>query len=183
MVDLDAKNPVHVFDSFNLPILLTELDTVFDLTSYLDEKVRAINSLQALSYAGEEDLLAHYFLNFDKTTNKHFIGVRDPSINMLFVAEGDWSHFIKSNPYKRKKEADKVSYFLDSLIQRTCQNAFDGKLGGDGGIWTGKSGVYELAKEPRFFRRELASRMLKAVDSFPSTSEPIIRNLSFILRR
>ena len=44
MIYIDKENPVHVFDSHNLPIIFSELDTFFDFSSYLDAKIDAINS-------------------------------------------------------------------------------------------------------------------------------------------
>ncbi|MES2784256.1 MAG: hypothetical protein V4684_02250 [Pseudomonadota bacterium] len=38
---IDRQNPIHVFDSHNLPIVLRELGTVSDFAGYLDEKLRA----------------------------------------------------------------------------------------------------------------------------------------------
>ena len=59
-VELDRQRPVHVLDSHNLPILLGELDTFFDLSSYFDAKIEAVNRFDCLTYCGEEDLLAYY---------------------------------------------------------------------------------------------------------------------------
>jgi hypothetical protein len=77
--------------------------------------------------------------------------------------------FIASEPYKRKKEADKDSYLWDELLQRTAQNALDGVLLGDGDVFTSQSAIFEMAKEPRFARREFARAMKNAINSFPET--------------
>ena len=76
LLNLPRDKVFHVFDSFNLNIILEELDTITDLTWYFEEKEEAIKKYSLLNYAGEEDLLAHYILNFDKKTQKHFIGKR-----------------------------------------------------------------------------------------------------------
>ena len=76
-MSLDRLNPVHVLDSSSLEIVFRELDTFFDLRSYLDEKERAIARYDLLSYCGEEDLLAHYILNYDPTRNRYTIGPSD----------------------------------------------------------------------------------------------------------
>jgi len=80
-VELDRQRPAHVLDSHNLPIIFRELDTFFDLSSYFDAKIEAINRFDYLSYCGEEDLLAHYILNFDDSRNRHFIGIKRTDIN------------------------------------------------------------------------------------------------------
>jgi hypothetical protein len=94
MISLDKAAPVHVFDSHNLPILLSELDTVRDFSDYLDAKLGAIESLQMLGYCGEEDLLAHYLLNFDRVNKVHHIGTKDSTVNGVFVAEGEGHDLI-----------------------------------------------------------------------------------------
>lgn len=179
MVHMDKENPVHVFDSHNLSIIFSELDTFYDFTSYLDAKVEAIKTYDMLSYCGEEDLLAHYFLNFDEKRNKHFIGTSEKDINAVYIGEGEWKDFIELEIYKRKKEADKVSYHWDKLLQITCQNTLDGTIGGSSPL-RGRSAIHEMAKEPRFHRRELSARMLQSIRNFPETPHRIMRNLSFM---
>jgi hypothetical protein len=108
MVDLGRSDPVHIFDSHNLEIIFSELDTFYDLVSYLTSKETAIEQLSYLAYCGEEDLLAHYFLNFDG--QNYFVGSKDKTINGVFVSEGQWQDFAKSEPYQRRKRANEVSY-------------------------------------------------------------------------
>ena len=149
MIHIDKEKPVHIFDSHNLPIIFAELDTYFDFTSYLDAKVDAIKTYDMLTYCGEEDLLAHYFRNYDESKKKHFIGTSENNINVLAIGEGEWKDFIELEQYKRKKLEDKVSYFWDKLIQTTCQYALDGTIGGSSPL-RGRSAIHEMAKEPRF---------------------------------
>ncbi len=179
MIHIDKENPVHVFDSHNLPIIFSELDTVYDFTSYLDAKVSAINAYDMVSYCGEEDLLAHYFLNFDETKNKHFIGTTEKNINVIMVGEGEWKDFIETEVYKRKKTADKISYHWDKLLQVTCQNTLNDIIGGSSPL-RGRSAIHEMAKEPRFFRRVLSERMIQSIRNFPETQSRIMSNLSFM---
>ena len=72
-VNLESENPIHVLDSHNLEIVLSELDTFHDFVNYITEKERAIENNIFISYCGEEDLLAHYLMNFDKKGKKHYI--------------------------------------------------------------------------------------------------------------
>jgi hypothetical protein len=128
MVQLKKEDPVHIFDSCNLEIILGELDTVHDFIAYITAKEEAIRKYDTFFYCGEEDLLANYFLNFDPAINKHFIGVRDPDTNVIFVAEGEWQSFSKSKDYRLRKEANEKFEFWDNLLQITCQNALDNVL-------------------------------------------------------
>jgi hypothetical protein len=180
MIHIDKENPVHVFDSHNLPIIFSELDTFFDFSSYLDAKIDAINSHDVLAYCGEEDLLVHYFLNYDKSKNKHFIGTSEKDINGLMIGEGEWKDFIELDIYKNKKSADKISYLWDELIQMTCQYTLAGTFLGDSSPVRGQSTIHEMAKEPRFHRRALSEQMFQAIRNFPETSQPVMRNLSFM---
>ena len=179
-IDIDKENPVHVFDSYNLPIIFGELDTFFDFSSFLDAKIDAIKSLDALIYCGEEDLLAHYYLNLDESKKRHFIGTSRKDINFVMIGEGEWKDFAQSEVYKNKKSADKVSYLWDELIQRTSQNTLNGTLLGDSTPLRGQSAIHEMAKEPRFSRRALSQHMIEAIRNFPESSQSIMRYLSFM---
>jgi len=179
-ITLDKNNPVHVFDSHNLPIIFNELDTISDFKGYLDAKHQAINSYKFLSYCGEEDLLAHYFLNFDTSLSKHYIGSSDKNVDGILIGEGEWKDFSESAAYKRKKDADKISYLWDTIIQQTSENALSNKLLGDSTPLLGKSAIQEMAKEPRFSRRSLSEIIIKAINNFPESSQPIMRYLTFM---
>lgn len=180
MIEIDKSNPVHVFDSHNLPIILRELDTFFDLSQYLDAKLEAIGRFDWLIYCGEEDLLAHYWLNYDSAKKRYLIGPKDQRINGLAIGEGEWKDFIATDIYKRKKMADRESYLWDELIQRTCQNFFEGTLTGNADHSRGQSAIHEMAKEPRFSRRALAAQMKKAIREFPETNGLLVRHMSFM---
>ena len=180
MIHIEKKNPVHVFDSHNLPIILSELDTIYDFTEYIDAKIEAIKSHDALVYCGEEDLLAHYFLNYNKSKNKHFIGTSEKDINFLKIGEGEWKDFIDREIYQNKKTSDQISYHWDELIQKTCQNTLDGTILGDSTPLRGQSAIHEMAKEPRFHRRALSETIIQAIRNFPESSQRIMRNLTFM---
>lgn len=132
-----------------------------------------------VSYCGEEDLLAHYFLNFDESKKSHFIGTSEKDINAITIGEGEWKDFIEIEIYKRKKLSDKISYHWDRLLQITCQNTLDGTLGGSSPL-NGRSAIHEMAKEPRFYRRALSEWMIQSIRNFPETQNRIMRNSSFM---
>ena len=181
-VEIDRHNPVHVLDSYNMPIVLRELDTVSDFSAYLDEKVRAAAVFDHISYCGEEDLLGHYLVNYDAETKRHVIGPKGKDrgmINGLMIGEGEWRDFVQTGVYKNTKNEDRISYFWDQLIQRTCQNSLEGTLGGNSNIARGESAIYEMVKEPRFVRRSLSKNMLSAVDRFPNLGS-FTRQVTFL---
>lgn len=177
---IDRSQPVHVFDSHNLPILLRELDTVSDLVGYLDEKARAIARFDFLSYCGEEDLLAHYLFNFDKVKQRHVIGPKSGEFSGVLIGEGEWRDFSASDVYRNTKNEDQISYYWDELIQRTCQNSLDGTLGGNTDLLRGQSAIVEMVREPRFMRRSLSEKIKNAVVGFPDHASQLTRQVTFV---
>lgn len=180
MIEVDKAAPIHVLDSHNLPIVLSELDTIADLSTYLDAKAKAIARYDFLSYCGEEDLLAHYMLNFDSSTNEHFIGTKDTGINGVLIGEGEWKDFVEGDLYRRTKHANRVSYLWDEILQVTCDNALKGKLLGDADLMQGPSAPLEMAKEPRFHRRALSAEMQRVIRNFPDPDGRMHRHVAFM---
>lgn len=178
LVNLDREGLIHVLDSHNLEIILKELDTITDLSNYFSIKEEAVKSLDILIYCGEEDLLAHYLENIDEETNQHLIIPKEEFYTKIYIEEGMWVKFSKTQAYLNKKQADKISYFWDELLQRTSQNAIDGTLEGNADIFNGLSAIKEMAKEPRFMRRVLSEKMLKSVETFPETDAKYFRKVS-----
>jgi hypothetical protein len=180
-IEIDKRDPVHILDSHNMPIILGELDTVSDFSAYLDEKLRAVSKFDYLSYCGEEDLLGHYLLNYNDASKSHVIGPKgEEDINGVMIGEGEWHGFIETGLYKNTKRVDRISYFWDELIQRTCQNSLNKTLSGNSNILRGESAIYEMVKEPRFLRRGLAEKMLTAVERFPDTPSLFTRQVTFL---
>ena len=173
-IRLERDNPIHVLDSANVEILLTELDTFSDFVSFINEKEKAIGKYEMLAYCGEEDLLARYFLNYDESRKKYRIEVDDPNINVVSIGEGEWKDFEGNGLAGRRKAANRESYFWDELIQRTYQNALDGTVGGVN-LWSGNDALREMAKEHRMSRRALSRNMLKAIENFPRPDHGISR--------
>ena len=179
IICIDKENPVHVFDSHNLPIIFNELDTVFDFSMYLDSKLQAIATFDSLIYCGEEDLLAHYYANFDENAKCHFVGTKDTNVNAVMIGEGEWKGFIELDQYKNTKLANQVSYLWDELLQKTSQNSLTGKLLGNDPL-SGRSAIHEMAKEPRFMRRALSEKILKVTQNFPEPTGDMMRYMTFM---
>ena len=180
IVPMERSDPVHLLDSHNLELILGELDTVYDLQAYLTAKEKAIQRYKRLTYCGEEDLLAHYFLNFDDTSKTYMIGLKEGDYDSLMIGEGEWHDFVEIGPYKRRKADNRISYVWDRLIQKTGQNALKGVLGGNSDVFRGQSAIHEMAKEPRLSRRMLSEVMATSIKNFPDNAKGIVRNLSFM---
>jgi hypothetical protein len=180
IVPLDRDDPVHVLDSHNLELILGELDTVSDFQRYLEAKEKAISRYDHFTYCGEEDLLAHYFQNFDPATKTYLVGTKEDGVNGLMIGEGEWRDFVKSSPYKRRRTENQISYTWDDLLQKTGQNALNGILLGNAEVFRGKSPIHEMAKEPRLSRRALSERMAKSIANFPDNATGNLRYVSFL---
>lgn len=180
VLSLDKSDPVHVLDSHNLDLILGELDTFYDFKRYLEEKERAISRYDYLTYCGEEDLLAHYYSNYDDDSKCYLIGPKNGDFDGVMIGEGEWRDFVKLGAYQRRKVDNQISYTWDSLLEKTGRNALNGTLGGDGGIFYGKSAVHEMAREPRISRRALSEIILTSISSFPDKAKGGVRKLSFL---
>ncbi len=181
MIDLERENPVHVFDSHNLEIIFNELDTFHDFKNYITAKEEAIKRYKCILYCGEEDLLAHYFQNFDESNRgRYYIGTRDEKAEALFIEEGIWREFIESSSYKQKKEASDVFSFWDKIIQDTSDCALNGSARGNCNIFHGPTAIHEMAKEPRFMRSQLSKYMINAIESFPKNISGTYRQLTLM---
>ncbi|MGE0224307.1 MAG: hypothetical protein AB7F35_26970 [Acetobacteraceae bacterium] len=178
MIQLDKNNPVHILDSHSLPIILGELDTVKDLSDYLDAKLEAISKLDLLVYCGEEDLLAHYWRNKDVRTGRHFIGASGEKSAGLLVTEGHWDELVQLSEYKSTKRANEISYYWDDLINRTCDHWLNGRLLGDADLLSRPNAILEMAKEPRFMRRAYAEHIRDAIQQFPA-QDRFMRHMRF----
>ncbi len=181
VVNQRIQDKIHILDSCNLQLILNELDTVSDFTDYIIEKERVFQNMKFMTYSGEEDLLAQYLINFDDKTNKHYI-IENDEIDGLIIPEGTWQTYIKSESYKAKIEANKISHLWDSLIQHVGEHALNGRLTGNANIFSTKSPIHEMAKEPRTMRRTISNRLYHAFNKFPDNipESGLMRQITFV---
>jgi len=137
---------IHTFTKDFTEIVLNELDTISDLQRYLQDRERLSNTKTSLIVmGGEEQILAYYLTNnrcFDKFKNRNAV-----------ILEDDIWEGLKNNPkYQVKKEADRVSYLWDGII--------DGSHEGDS--FQNELIARELARHDRFDRRIYGKAFLEA---------------------
>lgn len=163
------KHFVHVFDEVSIELLLNELDTIADFLDYLKKREILLGRRGSHVIAlGEEELMASYLRNMNADNTEHVFVDFSPEEGMPDLILFDQGHFqaLKDDPgYRRKKEADRISYEWDALIDRFIRY-------GDLGIHSryaeqkdvdAEQGLRLMAAETRFRRRQLAESFIGAL--------------------
>lgn len=163
--DIDTKGSfIHVMNDVTLDIVMQEMDTITDFTNYLDKKANFIRSGYLGNVAGEEDLLSYYMTNMEDEFNHGFTHPQNTEWKEgenLIIGGGLYEETRNNPSYIRKKQADKISYFLwDGLIETFTKSIIDGTtLVSEGEILDVSKheiGVRYMAMEPRVLRRMYA---------------------------
>jgi hypothetical protein len=101
----------HVFYLNDFELILRELDTPTDLFQYLDAR-EELGRRSKYSFDEELDLLAYYL-----THARAFVPVERESDAQDVQLFGFWDAYAKEGGLrKRKRQEDKVSYYIDSII-------------------------------------------------------------------
>jgi hypothetical protein len=140
---------VHVMTEESFRGVLNELDTITDLTEYLSAKEAFARSGTVIVCEGPETNLLGWYLGNDRAfpIGKH-LAIFDASI---------WSG-LQSNPaFKRRKEADKVSYAWDRLVDGLSDPDLRPIAGAGPTLNELELALRIMARERRFNRRGLAS--------------------------
>jgi hypothetical protein len=138
---------VHVLDDASLRTVMGELDTISDLVSYLSAKEALITAgTTPIVSGGEQDMLAVYL-----HTGRSFPN----GANVLVFNHGAWNELTSKPDSARRKDADRLSYFWDGLIERVAREARGP------GLEIGSAEEMErvmrvMAREDRFSRRVLS---------------------------
>jgi hypothetical protein len=150
-------------------VLLTTLDTITDLVTYLRKKERFILSDRLVWAAGEDDLLAYYLQDVNDQGEHDF--VLPGSATALTIGEGLWDRFCRSAERHSQLEADKVSYLWDHLIERFNTLILEGTQ-----FWASPPTMADqeivmrfLARLPRFHRRMLAGALVDMLKTTPKS--------------
>ena len=162
-----TRGYVHVLDDTTLEILLETLDTVADLSVYLKKKEQFITSGVALFAAGEEELLAHYLTHCNAKGEYDFLF--DERVNAVVLDEGLWLDFVGSPQRAKQREANKISYVWDEIIERTTAHFLRGtsQFLSDTRLSSQELVLRFFAREPRLRRRMLMSAIVDMVKITP----------------
>ena len=169
--DVDPNGPfVNVLDDATLDIVLGELDTISDLTHYLAKKERLIRSGTLISAAGEEELVAYYMTHMNSSGEHDFTKPDGKDLGEAFVSfdVGFYEGLMQNKQYQAKKEADKVSYVWDRLIEEFTNNMLAGTTIVPDGMPLALSeierGIRHMALVPRYKRRLFGEAILDALE-------------------
>lgn len=158
------KGFVHVLDDVALDTLMKELDTVYDFTAYLSDKEDFILSGKLGYAAGEEELLGFYLSGSNRDRQPGFY--TDDSDNVV-VDEGIYDYVRSLPQYKRGKELDQSSYFIDRFIEYFGQHAQENSwyFSNAEDFDSVTLGIREFASESRLGRRILSDAILEKIKS------------------
>jgi hypothetical protein len=162
-----AKGYVHVFDDVTLDVVMSSLDTVSDFVAYLTKKEQFIAAGKLAFALGEEDLLAFYLQNYNESGEHDFLV--PPNAQAVAVQEGTWQKFARHPQRLAQREADRVSYAWDRLIETFNKHLFAGTQyrATHPGFRDQERLLRFLARESRTMRRILADALLEFLAKSP----------------
>lgn len=170
--DIDpAGDFVHVFDDVSLDIVMRELDTISDFTEYLDKRAAFVRSGRLERAHGEEDLLAYYAIHLNDDGDHDFTAPEGRSwddVKSVAIGDGNWANYVANPQYLAKKEADKVSYAWDGLIETFTGHMLGGTTivlpGHTYSLTDSELAVRHMALQNRFYRRAHSTAILDALE-------------------
>lgn len=161
---------VHVFDEATVELLMRELDTAPDFIAYLHERERFLGRPGAVVAArGEEDLLALYLQTMDAMGSRHLFfdpASGAPVPDRLELSTELFAQLQAHPAYRRKREADRISYEWDHLVDSFIRLAMTEGVGDLPAPEraAAEQGLRLLAGEGRFRRRLLAGTLRGAME-------------------
>jgi hypothetical protein len=128
--DVDPHGPfVHVFDETTLAVVMSELDTITDLTGYLAKKENLIRAGRLVVAEGEEELVAHFMTHINLRNEHDFAkpdGMPWGANDHVNYVRGGYERLLKNPQYLAKKIEDKLSYCWDHLITMFTDHMLQG---------------------------------------------------------
>lgn len=177
--DVDPNGSlIHVLDEVTLDIVMGELDTVHDFTSYLTKKEGLVRSGRLASAAGEEELVAQFMTRMN-ADGEHDFTKPDGSLwtvnDHVSYGSGFYAELITNPRYIAKKEADQISYCWDRLITLFTDNMLAGTTlvpdGMDHALSQQELSVRYMAMVPRFLRRAYGAGVIDALEQGQKTDK------------
>lgn len=163
------KQFVHVFDETTIELLMSELDTAIDFIDYLKSREDLLGQREMdVIASGEEDLLAAYLRTMDESGTRNVFlhsSQMNPAPDIIVFDDTRFKNLCNDAAYRRKKQADEISYLWDALIERLVENANPTvrSFFADRTTQDVESILRLMAAESRFRRRQLAGSLLGAL--------------------
>ena len=179
--DIDPDDSfIHVMDEVSLDVILTELDTIRDFTDYLEKRAKLIRSGKLLVAHGEENLLAYYSIRINQDGDHDFVFDNDQET--IQIDRSHFANYVGDPQYIAKKEADRISYLWDRLIEQFTNHMIAGTLkilpGYTYSLRGSELGVRHMALESRFSRRLHGKAIIEAFEK----GEKIDRFLRILIK-
>jgi len=154
---------IHVFTREFADIALSELDTVSDFCDYLRKKESIDKNKTLVVSGGEENLLGKYL------ELGHSFSWMD-NYDHILIDDTIWPKFLSLVQVQAKKEADRISYGWDSIIDRAH----------DGTSSQYELVARELARPDRFQRRLLSKSFWEAYCEYRELDRLIFRRATVL---
>ncbi|HEY3392925.1 MAG TPA: hypothetical protein VGK58_09475 [Lacipirellulaceae bacterium] len=142
--------------------ILSELDTITDLVEYLSAKEACHADRCGIIIQGSELNLLGWYLLHERTLPSGYTG--------LFIDDTLWNGLKEKPDYQRKKEADKDSYWWDSLIEHLSDPTAQSLRGPDPPTSHIELALRSLARESRLSRRILGRAFREFIELARSKS-------------
>lgn len=161
---------IHVFDPVGLDIVMKELDTVADFTSYLIARSRLFRSASPVVALGEEHLLAAYMINGYRDGRPNFVSEKlrkKARRKQLMIPEGEYETYINSDLYIEIEGLKRQSLLWDEMIELITEDVLKGTsipiLDHQPSFELSERGLRVMASERRIDRLSLAQSLWGAM--------------------
>lgn len=174
---------IHVFDELSIELVLSELDTVVDFIEYLKAREAFLGDGRIVTATGEEQLLAAYFFNKDKSQTKFLPQNSDRDTTVLINFDDTHAEaYFNGAPYRAKQKANVESYGWDRLIETFIEIGNPAYLGETIAREDVELALRTMATESRFSRRMLV-QSLRDFFSLAAKSDPEHQRFRTVMSR
>tara|TARA_A100001391_G_scaffold201879_1_gene190017 strand:+ start:1616 stop:3100 length:1485 start_codon:yes stop_codon:yes gene_type:complete len=162
---------IHVFDPIGLDVVMKELDTVGDFTSYLVARARLLRSASPVIALGEEHLLAAYMMNGYRDGKPSFVPGKfrkKARRKQLIFPEGEYETYTGSALHAEIERLKRQSMLWDEMIELISEDVLKGTsisiLDHEPSVDLSERGLRVMAAERRIDRLSLAQSLWGAME-------------------
>ncbi|WP_155006507.1 hypothetical protein [Sphingomonas hengshuiensis] len=181
---------VHVLDPIGLEFVMSELDTVADLTTYLGARAKILRSGRLSLAAGEEHLLAAYMMNGFKDGRPGFVPEKlrkKARRAQLVIPEGEYETYVSSQLHSEIAALKQQSMLWDEVIELISEDVLKGTsiaiLDHQPSVSLSEKALRVIAAEPRMTRVSLAQALWGAMDRCVREDMARFVRRTFVTRR